>query len=123
MTGLGEHLPLTGRAIVWRNLLPWGALVALLALTCTLAYVPMGRGNLVVSLGIAAAKTTIIALFFMGLRRPDPLLRLTACAALLWIGFMFALTFGDQQTRPPQAEPGTVTPDSTAPLATGRRLF
>jgi len=101
---LGEDLPLTAGAVVRRALLPWAALVALLALTCTLAYVPMGRGNAVVSLGIAATKTMIIALFFMQLRRPDPLLRLAASASLLWIGFMFALTFADQQTRAPATQ-------------------
>jgi caa(3)-type oxidase subunit IV len=108
VTGLGEDVPLAARAILRHNLLAWAALIGLLALTCILAYVPMGRGNAVVSLCIAAIKTIIIALIFMQLRRPDPLLRLAACACLLWISFMFALTFADQRTRPSASQPGTV---------------
>ena len=123
MTGLGEDTPRAGGAIIRRNLLTWAALVAALALTCTLAYVPMGSGNAVVSLGIATFKTLVIALFFMELRRPDPLLRLTASAALLWIGFMFALTMADQRTRQPPTQPGTVTPEVASPSVTGKRLF
>ena len=124
MTGLGEDQPHEARIIVRRELLTWAALVGLLCATVTLAYVPLGRGNLVVSLGIATAKALIIALFFMHLRRPDPLLRLAACASLLWIGFMFALTFAEQKTRVRSTQPGTVEPRTTTPAPTiGKPLF
>jgi cytochrome c oxidase subunit 4 len=123
VTGLGEGTPRSAGPIIRRNLLTWAALVAALALTCTLAYVPMGTGNAVVSLAIATFKTIVIALFFMELRRPDPLLRLTASAALLWIGFMFALTMADQRTRQPPTQPGTVTPEVATSPVTGNRLF
>ena len=88
-----------GRAI-WRRLLPvWVALMALLAVTLTSAYLPLGGMNAGVALCIAAMKCLLIALFFMQLRRPDPLLRLAAGAATLWIAFLFALTFADLLTR------------------------
>ena len=124
MTGLGEDLPHTRAAILRGGLRTWAALMALLAATLVLAYVPLGTGNLVVSLGIATAKTLLIALFFMNLRRPDPLLRLAAGASLLWIAFMFALTFADQQTRHRSTQPGTVQPRTPNPAgATGERAF
>ncbi|MBV8573866.1 MAG: hypothetical protein JOZ58_02345, partial [Acetobacteraceae bacterium] len=41
----------------------------------------------------------LVALFFMNLRRPDPLLRLAGSAGLLWLFFMFTLTFADVLTR------------------------
>ncbi|MFT8244736.1 cytochrome C oxidase subunit IV family protein [Roseomonas sp. BN140053] len=124
MTGLGEDLPRDARTILRRGLLVWGALVVLAAATVLLAFVPLGRLNMAASLGIAAAKALLIALFFMNLRRPDPLLRLAGFASLLWIGFLFALTFADQLTRAPVTQPGTVTPRtlSSGP-GTGQRQF
>lgn len=124
MTGLGEGLPRSAGAILRRALPVWAALVGLVLLTLALAYVPMGRLNMPVSLAIAAAKALLIALMFMDLRRPDPLLRLAGFASLLWIGFMFALTFGDLLTRPPLSQPGTVEPRGAPSSGTvGERLF
>ena len=86
---------------IWRpNLLAWAALMGLLALTLGSAYVPMGALNTVTSLGIASLKALIVAIVFMGLRRDDTLLRLTATAALFWLLTLFALTFSDVLTRP-----------------------
>lgn len=88
------------RAVVLPNFLVWIALLVLLALTVGSAYVPMGVLNTVANLGIAAAKASLVAVFFMGLRRPDPLLRLAAAAAFFWLLTMFALTLSDFLTRP-----------------------
>ena len=90
----------SAHAILRHALLVWAGLAALLLLTLALAYVPMGRASLPVSLGIAAAKALLVALGFMELRRAEPLLRLAAGAALLWIGFLFTLSFADWLTRP-----------------------
>jgi cytochrome c oxidase subunit 4 len=122
--GLGEDLPQTAGAILRRSLPVWAVLVALVGATLFLAYVPMGRLNTPVGMGIAAVKAVLIALLFMNLRRPDPLLRLAGAASLLWIAFMFTLTFADLLTRAPQSQPGTVTPRSAMPsVTTGTRLF
>ena len=88
------------RKVLLPNLLVWAALLVLLAATVTSAYVPMGALNTVANLGIAAMKAALVAVFFMGLRRPDPLLRLAAAAALFWLAALFALTFSDVLTRP-----------------------
>ena len=53
-------------------------LCGLLAATVTLAYVPMGAGNTVASLGIAAAKAALIMLVYMKLWHGRPLDRLAA---------------------------------------------
>lgn len=45
----------------------WGALVLLTALTITVARMDLGVMNLVVAIGIAALKASIVALFFMHL--------------------------------------------------------
>ena len=113
MTGLGEDIPKDPRAILRHGLITWAALIALVGATCALAYVPMGKFNGAVSLAIAAMKAIAIALFFMNLRRPDPLLRLAGAASLLWIAFLFALTFADVLTRAPLSLPGTAdAPDA-----------
>ncbi|TPG53173.1 oxidase [Roseomonas nepalensis] len=110
MNGLGENLPQDGAAIWRRNLPIWAVLVGLVVATLLLAYVPLGRWNTPISLGIGAAKAVLIAVCFMNLRRPDPLLRLTGSASLLWIAFLFALTLADVLTRAPTTQPGTVEP-------------
>lgn len=124
MTGLGEDVPQTPGA-VWRRTVPvWAGLTALLAATLTLAYVPLGRFSVVVALGIAAAKAALVVVFFMQLRRPDPLLRLAASAALVFVAFLLTLTFTDVLTRAKPTQPGTVLPRSTEGMpATGQRAF
>ncbi len=95
VSGLKEHEPATAAAI-WRSTIPvWLALLALLSLTLMLAYVPMGSFNTPAAVGIACLKTALVVVFFMHLRRPVPLLRLTGMATLLWLFFMFALTLAD----------------------------
>ena len=124
MKGLGEDLPRTTADVLKQSLPIWVILVALVAATLVLAYLPLGRWNTPVSLGIGAAKAVVIAVFFMNLRRPDPLLRLAGAASLLWIAFMFALTFADLLTRAPVTQAGTVVPRVTSPSPpSGERLF
>ena len=71
----------------------------LVLLTLRLAYLPLGRFNLPVSLLIAAAKALLIGIVFMELRVAKGFIRLAAGAAFLWIAVMFALTFSDLITR------------------------
>ncbi|MCO6417955.1 cytochrome C oxidase subunit IV family protein [Siccirubricoccus sp. KC 17139] len=124
MTGLEENAPRTAGAIWWQVIPVWAGLAVLLALTLLLAYVPMGRLNLVVSLGIAAAKAGLVMAFFMQLRRPDPLLRLAAFVALVFVAFMLTLTFTDLLSRATLTQPGTVTPRSLPDMpVTGQRAF
>jgi cytochrome c oxidase subunit 4 len=85
--------------LIRRPLLAWLGLCLLLAATCALAYVPMGRGNFPVSLCIAALKAVLVALVFMRLAEPNPLNRLAACAGPIWIFIMFLLTGTDYFTR------------------------
>ena len=80
-------------------LLTWLALCALLALTCTLAFAPLGRGNLPVSLCIAALKAGLVGAVFMRLGEPNALNRLAAGAGLVWVFIMFLLLGTDYFTR------------------------
>ncbi|HEY1708581.1 MAG TPA: cytochrome C oxidase subunit IV family protein [Rhizomicrobium sp.] len=85
---------------IWlRPLLTWLALCALLAATCTLAYVPLGDGNFPVSLGIAAIKAALVGSIFMRLFENNALNRLAAVAGPVWVFVMFVLMGADYFTR------------------------
>ena len=75
------------------------ALLALLGLTIGAAYLNLGPLNTIVAMAIAAAKATLIALFFMHLRYSKPVVWLCAGAGLFWLGIMFALAMSDYFSR------------------------
>ncbi len=87
------------RAIWLRPLLTWVTLCALLAATCTLAYVPLGAANLPISLCIAAVKASLVGAIFMRLFENNALNRLVAAAGPIWIFIMFLLMFSDYLSR------------------------
>jgi cytochrome c oxidase subunit 4 len=94
---MGDHATLWD--IYRAPLLTWVALCLLLATTCALAYVPLGQGNLPISLCIAALKATLVAWVFMRLSQGNALNRLAAAAGPIWIFVMFLLIGADYFTR------------------------
>ena len=79
--------------------LAWLALLALLALTVTLAHVPLGAFNAVVALTIATAKAAIVAAIFMELRHRGARTLVFASAGLFWLGILLWLGSMDFLTR------------------------
>lgn len=89
------------RAWIWRGpFLVWVTLCALLAATGTIAWVPLGIGNMLISTSIGMIKAVLIALFFMLLVRAKGTLWLASLAGLLFLFTLFLLTFSDYATRP-----------------------
>jgi cytochrome c oxidase subunit 4 len=88
------------RRLWGRNLLIWIALLALLAVSLVLAYIPMGRLTTAISVVIAVAKSTLVVLFFMELASAKSLIRLAAISGLIFLAAMFALTLADVLARP-----------------------
>ena len=85
---------------LWRTpLIIWAALLLLLAATVGSAFIPLGPFNAIINIGIAAAKTVLVLLFFMKLRSSSALLRLAALAGVFWLSFMFMLAASDYLTR------------------------
>jgi cytochrome c oxidase subunit 4 len=76
-----------------------GALLLLLALSWSIAYIDLGPFNLIVALTIAIVKALLVALFFMHIKGSNRLLHLAAAAGLLWLFILIALTFSDYATR------------------------
>jgi cytochrome c oxidase subunit 4 len=80
-------------------LLVLAALLALLVLTVCAAFIHFGAFNTPVAMLISLTKGVLIVLFFMHLRRAQPLIRLFACAGFFWLLILLALALSDFLTR------------------------
>ena len=79
--------------------LAWVGLLALLAATLVLGYVPMGSFNVVAALAISVLKTLLVVIVFMKLLDSGHLVRFAAAAGLFWLALLFALGVTDYLTR------------------------
>lgn len=92
-----------------RTLKVWLGLVALLALTTAMAFVPLGSANLAISLAIAIAKALLVLWFFMELRGSGGLTRAFAAAGFFWLLILIVLTWTDYGYREDVHAPITIT--------------
>ncbi len=89
-----------------RYLAVWVGLLALTALTYLARQVEVpGAWRLVVALGIAAAKASLVALFFMHLWDHAGAVRLTLLTAVAFAAMLIGLVLLDSSTRFPYANP------------------
>ena len=72
-------------------------------LTVEAAKVDLGRMNIVVALGIATIKMTLVILFFMHGKYSARRTKLVIVAGFFWLAIMLGLTLADYSTR--HAEP------------------
>jgi cytochrome c oxidase subunit IV len=89
-----------------RYVLGFAALVLLTGLTFALSTVELGAWSLVVALGIAITKGSIIALYFMHLRDHAGASRLVLAIAVIFVAVLSLLVVADVLTRYPGARPG-----------------
>ncbi len=83
-------------ARVWlRPTVVWTVLVLLALATVDAAYRPLDALNTPLNLAIAGIMVILLWLFLMDLVSSATLVRLIAAAGLVWLSFMFALTFSD----------------------------
>jgi len=87
------HLP---RALLFS----WLGLLALLAVTVSAAYLPLGGFNTGVALAIALGKALIVAVIFMELRNGNTLTVAFAGTGFFWLAIMLWLALADYLTRP-----------------------
>jgi len=97
-------------------------LLILTAITVGASYIQFGSLNVVIALGIATIKASLVALFFMHLRHDKPVNAVIACAGFLFLGLFLLFTFLDVDTRDPlqpvnlkAVVPATATPAAAAP--------
>jgi cytochrome c oxidase subunit IV len=75
------------------------SLLGLLVLSAASSRLLTGKAGVVVALVFAAAKTTLIFVYFMRLRYQSGLVRLFAVAGFFWLGLIGLFTFADYLTR------------------------
>ena len=77
----------------------FATLMILTGVTVGVAYIDLGRMNVVAAIAIACFKATIVALYFMHVKYSTRLVKLTVIAGLYWMAILFSLTFSDYLTR------------------------
>lgn len=95
--GMSEESP--SAAVPRTYVVVFLALLGLTALTILVSYLDLGPVSTPLALLIAAAKATLVILFFMHLRDAPPLLWLAAAGGFFWLGIMLVLTMADVATR------------------------
>ncbi len=91
---------------IWlRPVAVWVALVLLGLVSLGAAYLPLNAFNTPLNLAIAGVMVILLWLFLMDLIGSDALIRLIAVAGLVWLSFMFALTFSDYFSRACEDQP------------------
>ena len=75
------------------------ALIVGTGLTVWAAFQNFGPFNIVIALGIATMKATLVVLYFMHARYSPKRTQLVIVCAVFWLAIMLALTLSDYQTR------------------------
>jgi cytochrome c oxidase subunit IV len=75
------------------------ALIVCTAITVAVSFVDLGRFNLLVALGIAILKATLVVLFFMHVKYSGKLTWVVVAGSLFWLGILIVMTAGDYLTR------------------------
>jgi len=92
---------------IWLRLIAvWIALIFLGLASLGSAYLPLNAFNTPLNLTIAGIMVILLWLFLMDLIGSDALIRLIAVAGVVWLSFMFALTFSDYFSRACEDQPG-----------------
>jgi cytochrome c oxidase subunit 4 len=87
----------------------FGALIVLTIITVAVAYVPLGPLNVPVAIAIAAAKATLVVLFFMALKYDNPVNALTFTIGIIMVVVFITFTMFDTAFR---GDLGSVTPQT-----------
>jgi cytochrome c oxidase subunit IV len=81
-------------------------------LTVWAAFQNFAQFNIVIALGIASIKATLVVLYFMHARYSPKRTQLVIACAVFWLAIMLTLTLADYQTRDPRlsqfASPATI---------------
>ena len=78
----------------------FGGLMGLLAATVGIAYIHLGKLNVIAVVTIAVVKAILIILYFMHVRYSSRLLWIFVGAGFFWLGILFALSFRCRGCRP-----------------------
>jgi len=91
----------------------FGSLMALTAITVSVAFVNLGALNFPVALSIAILKATLVILFFMHVKYSSRLTKLICGTSFFFLIVLFGLTLTDYLSRGWFAAPGGTTAAGT----------
>jgi cytochrome c oxidase subunit IV len=77
----------------------FGALMALTAITVAVAWVNLGSLNILVALGVAVFKASLVVLYFMHLKYSSKLTWVVVGAGLFWLTILLSILMADYLTR------------------------
>lgn len=77
----------------------WVILTIMTFVTYVVAQIDLGPFNVVIALGIAAFKMSLVIWFFMHVKTDNPLTKLFVFAGFFWMAILLALTLGDYFSR------------------------
>ena len=119
----GDDYPIVGH-LVPMSILVWTtvALLFLTVVTVAVRYVDVGEFNIVIAIGIAVLKATLVALFFMHLKWDRPFNQIVFVACMAFVVLLIVLTVLDTSQNKAyrfDGNPSLVqeTLDAKAPLA------
>jgi cytochrome c oxidase subunit 4 len=75
-------------------------------ITVWAAFQNFGKFNIVIALGIATVKATLVVLYFMHARYSPKRTQLVIICSVFWLAIMLALTLTDYDTRSHETQPG-----------------
>jgi cytochrome c oxidase subunit IV len=90
----------------------FSALLVGTGLTVWAAFQNFGPFNIVIALGIASLKATLVVLYFMHARYSPKRTQLVIVCAIFWLAIMLSLTLADYQTRQPRIRMGRLIPSA-----------
>jgi cytochrome c oxidase subunit 4 len=93
----------------------FAALMIGTTLTVWAAFQNFGPFNIVIALGIATIKATLVVLYFMHARYSPKRTQLVIICSVFWLAIMLALTLSDYDTRSHEMQPGVTRLDLPAP--------
>lgn len=80
-------------------LMIFAILIVLTVVTIFVAFLDLGKMNVVVAMTIAVIKATLVALYFMHIRYSARLIQVVLIGGVFWLLILFALTMSDYLTR------------------------
>ncbi len=77
----------------------FGTLMVMTALTVWVAFHDWGEFNIIIALGIAVFKASLVVLFFMHVRYASKLTQLASVTGFIWLAIFIGFTLSDYGTR------------------------
>ena len=102
----GDH-PLVGHLVpMWLLMLIGTTLLVLTVITVAVRYIDVGEFNMVIALGVAVVKATLVALFFMHLRWDRPFNLMVLVGSMLFVVLMMVFCMMDVGQNMPSENTG-----------------